>query len=116
MRYLALISLLMLSLTSRADELIFMTGEKLLRYCSNQENSSMDRGLCEGYLAGLMDTSTTLRYWHTANINFCPTHDLNPFFMRNDFLEWADRHPERLHMAASALLIEIFLKKYPCRR
>lgn len=116
MRNILFILILLSTGAGQAQELIFMSGGKLLRYCSNGDNASMDRGLCEGYLAGMMDAATTVRYLSTGYLDTCVTPDTTPFMMRNAFLDWAAKHPEDLDSAASSVVLSAFVQAFPCKR
>ncbi len=100
---------------AQADELIFMSGDKLLAYCTNEDDGSKDRGICEGYLAGLVDAATTIKSWRRGDVGICIPNDASPFFLRNSILAWGDKNPNDLQTAASAIALNIFREAYPCR-
>ncbi len=99
-----------------AEELIFMSGDKLLTYCSTVYDTSKDRGLCEGYLTGLMDAATTMKVWRRGDVGICIPGEASPFQLRSLFLTHAEKYPEGQKGAASATVWNLFREVYPCRR
>lgn len=97
-----------------AGELTFMTGQQLLEFCTNTDTASMDRGLCTGYLAGLADAATTLRHWQRAAPGVCIPRDASPFALRQEFLRYAQEHPDAWPGAASGLALNALRRAYPC--
>lgn len=107
-------ALVMLPLATPAAELVYMTGRQLVDYCGATDTTTLDRGLCEGYLTGLADAATTLRHWRRAAPGFCVPADASPFRLRQVFLEWALEQEGELDNAASGLALNAFRQAFPC--
>lgn len=116
MKSMLYIPLLMLSAQLNAAPLIFMTGERLLTYCQNQDIDSRDRGICDGFLAGMADSATTIQSLNAGYVNVCINDSASPFQLRNAFLRLAERQPAQLKHAASSMVLAILASDYPCKK
>lgn len=116
MRRILLIGVLLSGNCEAGGDLIFLSGERLLTYCTDLDSESLARGICEGYLAGMMDTVTTLRGLDIARVNTCATPKVSPFRLRNAYLEWAEKHPQDMGAAASTVALLAMSEAFPCER
>lgn len=98
------------------EAITYLTGERLLGFCAIVDSSTPERALCEGYLAGLMDATSTLWVWRRANLKICIPEETSPFQLRNTFLGWIDNNAgANLKVGAGSIALDAFRQKYPCR-
>ena len=86
----------------------------LLRIC---ESASIDdKGVCTGFLQGVHDTNEALQQlgYLSEDIYCIPQHVREGQLIRV-FVNYANRNPEKLHIAASSLVIYAYIDEFPCR-
>lgn len=111
-----LILMLLAAVPAGAGEYVYMTGERLRTYCASVDSVALDRGLCEGYLSGLVDAATTLHHWTVARAYICVSPEVTPFRLREVYLKWVETHPQGLDGAASGIALNAFQANFPCQQ
>jgi hypothetical protein len=93
------------------------TAETLLDSCASQVTC----GYCEGYIAGFVDGRTTSDYGQ-SNLMSCPPTDpsgkhyeVSYTQMVRVFINWAEAHPELLHLHDWQAVREAFAQAWPCQ-
>lgn len=101
----------------------FVSGELLKSWCSR--NEGLDREACYSYLRGASDAfhaiaDASAESNDGANVapwpNECMPVRISITDLRDVFLEFAAREPDRLGTQAAVLLAEILQQSFPCAR
>lgn len=101
----------------------FVSGEVLKIWCS--KNEGLDREACYSYLRGASDAFHAISDVSAAandgeNIapwpNECMPARISITTLRDVFLEFAARQPDRLQTQAAVLLAEILQQNFPCAK
>ena len=99
----------------------FVSGELLKTWCSR--NEGLDREACYSYLRGASDAFHAIADVSAAdnggkNIspwpNECMPARVSITALRDVFLEFAAREPDRLGSQAAVLLAEVLQQSFPC--
>lgn len=99
----------------------FVSGELLKTWCSR--NEGLDREACYSYLRGASDAFHAIADVSAAdndgkNVspwpNECMPARISITALRDVFLEFAARQPDRLGSQAAVLLAEVLKQNFPC--
>lgn len=97
----------------KAEAGAFYSGSELLEHCEGD----MDLMLmsCNGYLAGISDTTSTYDDWGVLNKrNFCIPNSATLGQLQKVVIKGLNENPETLHLSASGLVVNILYKAFPC--
>ncbi len=101
----------------------FVSGQLLTTWCS--KNEGLDREACYSYLRGASDAFHALADVSAASNegknlspwpNECMPARISITSLRDVFLEFAAKHPDRLDNQAALLLAEILQQSFPCTK
>lgn len=116
MRKLALILALSLPTTAGAQ---FLSGSTLLEWCAVSAGEDVIKaGYCLGYIRA---TADALQFHRKVNVYpnnpvpVCIPDSIVTNDLELTFEAWAAKHPEKLHLSASGLVISAFREAYPCK-
>jgi hypothetical protein len=88
----------------------YYSADKLLSQCEIE--SLINRAICNGYLAGANDAHEL----HTEldEEAICIPAGASIERLRKVFVEYANEHPEELHLSAASLAMNAFIEAFPC--
>ena len=89
----------------------FYSGSQLLERC---ESDSGARLTCVGFLAGIDDITDDYDAWGLMDPNFCIPAGVSLSQLRKVAIRGLNEQPEKLHLAASSLVHNIFVRAFPC--
>ncbi len=101
----------------------FVSGELLKSWCS--KNEGLDREACYSYLRGASDAfhaiaDASAQSNGGANVapwpNECMPARISITDLRDAFLQFAAREPQRLEAQAAVLLAEVLEQSFPCAK
>jgi hypothetical protein len=101
------------------------TGNELLQSCkesvrAGQSNAAVQSSACSGYIDGAIDAYSMVRSGLGYDTkypegNICVPADLTPGQKIHLLIKFME-HPEQLHLDGSELVIDAFLKAFPCHK
>jgi hypothetical protein len=102
----------MLGIVGRVDAVSYFTSSKLLSDCEGEVVSV--RNGCVSYLAGLVDTTSTLVVWGFIVEEFCIPNEVTTGQLRKIYIKFTNERPEALHQTASSMALMAFIDAFPC--
>jgi hypothetical protein len=107
MKVVLLVAGLLLTLAASAEA---MTGEDLASAC----RWHIDQ--CTVYISGCLDSRESFLEWHyLIEEMYCSTDQLSVDQARDVFLEYSQKHPQRLLERAPTLLFTALAEALPCK-
>ncbi|MGF1616098.1 MAG: Rap1a/Tai family immunity protein [Gammaproteobacteria bacterium] len=95
-----------------------LDGHALRERCETAA-STVDSGFCAGYLTAVADTLRSVnRYYKQRRVfNVCPPQPeaQDSAWLVRHFLDWADRHGDKLHHSANETAIAALHDAFRCR-
>ena len=96
-----------------ANSASYQSGNTLLKKCLSDE--PYDRGICKGYLNGLADLLDALQHWNDLPKTFiCKPYSVTSDQLADVVVKYLQRFPEKRHLTASSLIINIMQSAFPC--
>jgi len=95
----------------------YYRGEKMVAFCEANTatpGSSVDLGVCRGFLASVVDTYATLEDWENLKPYLCVPSGTSVAALRQVFLNYMRIHTEDWQKAASSLALNAFNEQWPC--
>jgi len=102
------------------------TGNELLQSCkesvkASQANTSTQTSACSGYIDGAIDAYSMVRSGLGYDTkypegNICVPENATTSQKVRLAIKFMEEHPEQLHLDGSELIIDAFLKAFPCHR
>ena len=86
----------------------FKAGDSLVDMCSEP------RAMCLTYLMGVVDGIDAMG-WEAVDPPLCVPDKVEDYRIRDLFLEYADNHPEHLHLPAGLLVLAALKRDWACR-
>jgi len=113
LRILAIVAVMAMSVINPVNAKYF-SAKKLLSECETE--SSINRALCNGYLAGANDAHEL----HTeldegAKKSICIPAGASIERLRTVFVNFANDNPEDAHLDAASVVITAFSEAFPCK-
>jgi hypothetical protein len=90
----------------------FENGSALLEKCNSED--AYYEGSCLGYLSGIYGTLYTLPEWKGFDEVVCVPPKASVRQLQEDVVMYLEAHPEKLHMAASGLVLNAYSVAFPC--
>ena len=90
----------------------YLFGSDLLERC--ESGGATGTGICNGYLAGIVDITLTYDAWGFMNKGFCIPKDVTLSQLQKVAIKGLNERPEKLHKDASSLVANIFYEAFPC--
>lgn len=81
--------------------------------------STVDSGFCAGYLTAVADTLRSVNLYYKRKVfNVCPPQPeaQESAWLVRHFLDWADRHGDKLYHSANEVAIAALHDAFRCRR
>ncbi len=114
MKYLLTIVLLF---SSNQASAIFLTGNELLPKCEEfvtKTDHYFDSAICQAYIIGITDASITFVNWNNMEKDMCLPDNVGSRKLVRVVIKYLQEHPEDLHLSASSLVLNAFIKAFPC--
>lgn len=102
------------------------TGNELLQSCNeslkiSQNNAALMSTACSGYIEGAIDAYNMVRSGLGYDTkypegNICIPADAAASRKVHILIKFMEEHPEQLHLDGSELVIDAFLKAFPCHK
>lgn len=92
----------------------FKNGNQLLELC-NADEASFKEGECFGYIMAIVDNNESIVTAGLMQKLYCIPDDLIVNQLLRVVVKYLQENPEKLHMAASDLLTNAFIKTFPCQ-
>ena len=114
MRWLAAAIFVLTMDASGAEVHAYLTGSDLLTSCRAPAVSD-EMARCLRYVASVSDTYHTLRGWGDVERDFfCKPDDVPDTKLVHLVLRYLENNPDELPMAASALVLNAYIRAFPC--
>jgi len=85
----------------------FYSGNELKENC-NKPSSSFGRGLCHGYVAGIIDAGSGILFCVPSNATLGQTTDM--------VIKYINENPAQLHNSADRIVVSAIAKDFPCKK
>jgi hypothetical protein len=92
----------------------FINGNELLSKCS-EEADNRHWGVCSGYISSASDVYETLLEWKEVELRHCLPEGVRVRQLEQVVLKYLNEHPEKLHRAASGLVLNALYEAFPCK-
>ena len=115
MKWIAIVVLMFATVghAGKAEAGSYYTGFELLQHCEG--DMPINWMHCNGYLAGISDTTSTYDDWGVLNRrDFCIPDSVNLGQLARVAIKGLNENPEKLHLAASGVVANIFYEAFPC--
>jgi len=90
------------------------TANDMLFNCESKND--FDEGRCNGYLAAVSDTQSTLFAWpELKRKTFCLPKGVTLRQLQKVFIKYANDYPGELQIAASGMMVNAFVHTFPCK-
>lgn len=90
------------------------TGNEFATWCKAQQGG-FERGMCLGYLDGVIDTHTSFIIAGSGALGFiCIPDKVTKGQARDVVLKYMRDNPEQTHLSASTLVIAALREAFPC--
>jgi hypothetical protein len=103
-----------------------MTGNELLQSCKERVRTSQSKAVtqsnaCSGYIDGALDAYRMVRsglgyLTKYPEGNVCVSAGVSDSQRVDILIRFMEEHPEQLHLDGSELVIDAFLKVFPCHK
>lgn len=90
------------------------TGNKLKDYCSFSPSHTEASIACAAYIGGVLD-AFRIQNQHQASRLYCEPPSAEGEQLVDIIKKYLSAHPERLHFAASTLILEVMIMAFPCK-
>ena len=90
----------------------YHNGNQLLKYC--ESNNPTERVSCMAYLAGTIDTTEAWVVSNKMKRTICKPPEVTARQLKKIFINYANKNPKSLHLAASGISIAAFVDAFPC--
>ena len=91
----------------------FFNGNSFLAVC--ESDAFAERNTCRAYLGGIVDNHNTLNKWKLLTTKlFCTPLEVTAIQLAKVFVKYANDNPQDLHLSASSVVINAFVKAFPC--
>ena len=91
---------------------MFVSGNELYSYC--QSASSVDQGICTGYIGGVVDSQITVLTALKLHNPVCGPQNVTTGEMKDIVLRSLREHPEERHYTAASLVLGALAEAFPC--
>ena len=111
----SMLAMVVLAMPARAQRLSPVTGEALMKLCSNKTPVG-----CDAYVSGASDAAELLGRSakdpsDRSSAEFCIPQDVVGSALRQTVIAWAQAHPEDGKQAAGTLVFHAFHASFPCK-
>lgn len=106
--------LFLLSVAVPSAHAEYFSGILLNKYCSSE--SSYEKGLCLGYIVGVVDSFNTTSTIKGENQIFCIPPGVTSGQLVLVMKKSMQEHPETLHLPASAHTLSALTAAFPCNQ
>jgi hypothetical protein len=92
-----------------------VTGNDLKEYCQFYPRQTQATALCMGYISGALDAARLFNPMLGGQMVCEPSGVTGDQLIALTIKYLAD-HPEELHLVAGSLIVDMYIKTFPCRK
>ena len=107
----AFIAIVAMSVSGHANAGYFSAG-KILSLCVSEKG--FETAYCNIYLASISDAQDMFVGWGDMPKRFCIPERVNLNQLKEIYIKHANGNPQELHLTAASMVINAFLKAFPC--